>query len=593
MVIDKEKIMSNKDLFISGYLDRISSNFVQTEDTVKNRNLAFEIFSISVILNKPFQEVFDNIVIKGSKDGGIDGIWFQDQGEYFDMHVFQCKNTKSLKANEIDKFRNDFKDLFTEGNTAGKKNIGALLSKIDEYKQITEQGTIIETKLYFVFNGQKRDPINSNNEVIFNTYHNPELNFYIKDSDDLFDNIASVTTKQREEVKYTFHPEKSNISPVDTQGLYSYAILNVKAANFRIKAQELCNLMSEEERINGSVETLFEENIRSYLGIKVRANKRMNETLNNRGDAVYFPFLNNGVTLICNELQIPKQPQDNKYLVPVVNPQIVNGLQTTWVLYENYKKNPALLDDVYVNVRIYESRDKELIEKITDATNTQTPINYRDKISNRDFNRYAKEVFANKGINYIVKRGEVFGKDSIILHESVESEIVLKFWYASFYEEPETAKNSVSTVLQRIFDSSLIENHPLEKLFSGSKNSPVYKQMLISYYIYKYIQKQKPVHIDSFDFVSYADELLCYAIYKQIDMHGRDFSNDDIAKAYTEALVIIHDQLIKELKKYRKAGKNFSYNSYFKKPQCRIDYNNAMGILENESLIETLQNKEY
>ena len=91
MIIDKEKIMSNKDLFISGYLDRISSNFVQTEDTVKNRNLAFEIFSISVILNKPFQEVFDNIVIKGSKDGGIDGIWFQDQGEYFDMHVFQCK----------------------------------------------------------------------------------------------------------------------------------------------------------------------------------------------------------------------------------------------------------------------------------------------------------------------------------------------------------------------------------------------------------------------------------------------------------------------------------------------------------------------
>ena len=81
------------------------------------------------------------------------------------------QNTKSLKA-RIDKFRNDFKDLFTEGNTAGK-NIGALLSKIDEYKQITEQGTIIETKLYFVFNGQKRDPINSNNEVIFNTYHNP------------------------------------------------------------------------------------------------------------------------------------------------------------------------------------------------------------------------------------------------------------------------------------------------------------------------------------------------------------------------------------------------------------------------------------
>jgi hypothetical protein len=117
--------------------------------------------------------------------------------------------------------------------------------------------------------------------------------------------------------------------------------------------------------------------------------------------------------------------------------------------------------------------------------------------------------------------------------------------------------------------------------------------MLISYTIYKYIQKQKSVHLDSHDFVSYADELLCYAIYKYIDMQGGDFSNDAIGKAYSDALHIIREQLTKELEKYRKAGKNFSYNSYFKKPQCRIDYNNLTGILENESIIETLQNKKY
>ena len=56
--------MSNKDLFINGYLDRISSQFRQNTDETKNRNLAFEIFSIAAILDKPFQEVFDNIIIK-------------------------------------------------------------------------------------------------------------------------------------------------------------------------------------------------------------------------------------------------------------------------------------------------------------------------------------------------------------------------------------------------------------------------------------------------------------------------------------------------------------------------------------------------
>ncbi len=584
--------MSNKDLFISGYLDRISKQFKQTDDEVKNRNLAFEIFSISALLDKPFQEVYDNIIIKGSKDGGIDGIWFQDQGEYFDMHVFQCKNQQALKPNEIDKFRNDFKELFIEGNKVGRQNVNDLLPKIDEYKQITEQGIIIETKLYFVFNGLKKNSQYANNESAYTTYHSPDSNFFIKDSDDLYNNIANLAKKKRNEIKFTFHPERSNISPMDTQGLYSYAILNVKAANFRIKAKELCELMVYEEKENGSVDMLFEENIRSYLGVKVRANKRMHQTINKKEDSVYFPFLNNGVTLICDELKIPKQPQNNIYLLPVINPQIVNGLQTSWVLFENYKKNPSLLEDVYVNVRIYESRDKELIEKITDATNTQTPINYRDKISNRDFNRYTKEIFANNGINYIIKRGEFFNRDSVKYSESIESEMVLKFWYASFYEEPETAKNSVSTVLQRIFDSTFIENHPLEKMFNGDKNSPVYNQLLIAYKIYKYIQSQKQIFVVKYDFINYADELLCYAIYKAVDSASySDYKEETLKNVYKKSLENIESILKNEKDKYDKAGKNFSYNSYFKKPQCRIDYNNLVGILENQSIIDYLMSK--
>ncbi len=583
--------MSNKDLFISGYLDRISKQFKQTDDEIKNRNLAFEIFSISALLDKPFQEVYDNIIIKGSKDGGIDGIWFQDQGEYFDMHVFQCKNQPGLKPNEVDKFRNDFKELFIDGNKVGKQNIDDLLPKIDEYKQITEQGILIETKLYFVFNGLKKDPQYANNESAYNTYHNPDSNFFIKDSDDLYDNISNLAKKKRNEIRFTFHPEKSNISPMDTQGLYSFAILNVKAANFRINAKELCELMGYEEKVNGSIDMLFEENIRSYLGVKVRANKRMNETINKKEDSVYFPFLNNGVTLICDELQIPKQPQNNIYLLPVINPQIVNGLQTSWVLYENYKKNPSLLEDVYVNIRIYESRDKELIEKITDATNTQTPINYRDKISNRDFNRYTKEIFANNGINYIIKRGEFFHRESAQYAESIESEMVLKFWYASFYEEPETAKNSVSSVLQRIFDSTFIENHPLEKLFNGDKNSQVYNQLLIAYQIYKYIQSQKKIFMEKYDFINYADELLCYSIYKEIDSSSSDFKEENLKNAYGIGISRIQQILGHEKERYDKAGKNFSYNGYFKKPQCRIDYNNLAGILENESIIDYLMSK--
>ena len=68
--------MDNKQLFIDGYLNRISEQFNI------DKNTAFEIFSIAAITERPFQEVYDDIQIRQKlagethlkgKDGGIDG----------------------------------------------------------------------------------------------------------------------------------------------------------------------------------------------------------------------------------------------------------------------------------------------------------------------------------------------------------------------------------------------------------------------------------------------------------------------------------------------------------------------------------------
>ena len=44
----------------------------------------------------------------------------------------------------------------------------------------------------------------------------------------------------------------------------------------------------------------------------------MNKTLNSE-DAVLFPFLNNGITIITEQITVPKSAQDGKYNLPVVN----------------------------------------------------------------------------------------------------------------------------------------------------------------------------------------------------------------------------------------------------------------------------------
>ncbi len=105
---------------------------------------------------------------------------------------------------------------------------------------------------------------------------------------------------------------------------------------------------------------------------------------------------------------------------------------------------------------------------------------------------YVKEVFANVGVAYINKRGESFSNIlSRQLKPTIESDTLLRFWYATFYEEPETSKNSVYEVMEAIFDATNDATLPLHKLFNGEKDSPVYHQLIYAYRIYRFVQTKK------------------------------------------------------------------------------------------------------
>lgn len=580
--------MSNKNLFVEGYINKISSSFQVDRDT------AFEIFSIAAVLDRSFQDIYDNTVVKGSKDGGIDGVYFQEQGDYYIMHVFQCKNTNSLKPNQIDKFRNDFNDIFIYGNQVGKPHVEDLTPKINEYKQLSTSGYIVDPRLYFLYRGENDNPDYAGNIQAFNAYHDVDKGFEIWDSKSIYSKISALIKAQnrRNDIRFVFTPEHSNVALRDNQAIYSYSIQNVRATNFRISALQLCQLVEEELKSNSTYDFLFSENIRGYLGMRARANKKMSQTIDDANDAIYFPFLNNGITIICEKLSLPNGPQDGQYIIPTTNPVIVNGLQTTRVIYSKFKESPNKVRDIFLNIRLYETDDPILIDKITDATNTQTPINFRDKVSNKDFNSWAKELFELNDIAYITKRGETFSnilsKDG---KESINSDTVIKYWYATFFEKPEIAKNSISTVLEAVFDATN-SNNPLNKLFDGSEDSPLYSQLLIAYKIYKKVQEKKNTKRIKSQFVLYADELLCYGTYKNLesDLTKVD-SSAELDQAYERAYAIVEEIVNEDIKTHESVNKTFSFPGYFKRPKSKVEYNNKSNIIEEEDLIADLLEK--
>jgi hypothetical protein len=111
---------------------------------------------------------------------------------------------------------------------------------------------------------------------------------------------------------------------------------------------------------------IFEENVRAYLGSEEVVNSKISDTL--KSDKNYlFSVLNNGVTIIANELSV----QSNNKTFDLTNYQVINGCQTTNTLYEALD----ILDDtIELQVKFIELNDTEIANQIVTATNSQTEI---------------------------------------------------------------------------------------------------------------------------------------------------------------------------------------------------------------------------
>lgn len=561
----------NKELFINGYLDRIGKKFSL------RRDFAFEILAITALLDQSFDEVYQNISTivngNGDHDGGMDGIYIDEDDNECTMHVFQMKNGKGLGDNVLSKFINDYRNIFVYGNSTKIPLNSKVKSFLERYTNIVSSGKIVEVKLYFVFSGEKEN--NDQDIIKRHQEENSELTIY--DINDLYNRIDNLISenKKRKDIDFSFMAEKSNISlKKDPQALISFQIQNIKAINFRLKALDLCKLLDKEKDVNQRIDTAFSENIRGFLKYN-KTNKNIKETLESEFSE-YFPFLNNGITIISEKIKIPNDMQAGYYPIETKNPVIVNGLQTSSVIYDIYQEDSVKLDGVYVLIRLYETSDPEIVDKITDATNTQSPISYRDKISNKNFNKYTKALFESNNIGYLAKRGDTFENTlSKQLNESIQSDTVFKFWYATFQELPEFSKNSKSKLLEEIFEASSDKTHKLHSLFNGSKDSPIYAQLLESFKIYRYIVQKRNENTTN-DFINYADELISYGIYKL---------EEDFEQAYPKICNSISNIIDEEKEFLEKKNLTYSHNGYFKSAKSRYDLNKEMGFVEKNEAI--------
>jgi len=154
--------------------------------------------------------------------------------------------------------------------------------------------------------------------------------------------------------------------------------------------------------------SIFNKNIRYKLKGKKhnKIRERIFNTLENNPEQ--FLILNNGITIVCRDLKVDKE---NRKVI-LENPQIVNGCQTSFAIFDFFSKKKMRENEIkripsYVLAKIIKAPpQEEIIDKITEASNLQNPISWRDLRSNDKWQRKIQIAFENRGIFYERKAGE-------------------------------------------------------------------------------------------------------------------------------------------------------------------------------------------
>ena len=157
---------------------------------------------------------------------------------------------------------------------------------------------------------------------------------------------------------------------------------------------------------------IFALNIRGHVGDSSKVNAAISASLGDAESARDFPYLNNGVTVLCDSVRFT-EPRAGRWEVILDNPQIVNGQQTAITLSEHVAESR----NVRVMLKIIEVKRTDgtrqtyeaFVGQVVRATNFQTPVPLQDFHSN-DWTQVEVERLLHRAGHFYARKTETRGE---------------------------------------------------------------------------------------------------------------------------------------------------------------------------------------
>ena len=342
-------------------LKQIEEGIKNIEDTrASNNGNAFCYWAIKEILFDKFEENQENMIFPEQNDQGIDFFWIDEESK--DIYLGQAKKNQTIDHGIVNDLLKSLDFLKNEENPRSP----SLKEASTQFRMFIKDNPDSKiTFLYVTLGGFSQTAQNAKDshpksKGMIKFYDGEEISKIYKE------NLISEAGKGIKEIEinvekgkyYRFIEQKSKI----TDSLVC-----------AVKASEIAKIFKNHG------ERIFSLNVRRGLGLRNKVNIGIGETLKNEKQKEYFYFYNNGISLVCEKIKETDKGEGIK--LKLTNANIVNGGQTTRQIYDCRE----YLDNVYILINIFESKDKATITKIALYNNSQTAVTNADLLSNNDY----------------------------------------------------------------------------------------------------------------------------------------------------------------------------------------------------------------
>ena len=189
--------------------------------------------------------------------------------------------------------------------------------------------------------------------------------------------------------------------------------------------------------------TIFNDNVRDFQG-DTNINNEIKKTI--ELEPMKFVLLNNGVTIVCDKF-VPK----NRTIM-LSNPQIVNGCQSSSVIYHSFR-NGYDIARVPVLVKIISTLDSEVTNQIVRGTNRQNIVYDEAFEITREFHKNLEEFFETQQVAnvkyYYERRSRQFQRNPTIKQwQKISFKNIIQSAVGMFFYRPDLAHMHESKLLK-------------------------------------------------------------------------------------------------------------------------------------------------